>query len=75
MKKLLIVLLFTFLSSCNSFNTYRYEVEITYFNGEKESMIVTDSPKLKLDHGDLKSGYKTMRSNVRKFKIIKEEKE
>lgn len=74
MKKLfLLPLLFLFFSCLPPY--HKYELEVTYFNGEKELIYARSRNGFGLSNGDLYGSTGVEISSVRSFKIIKRVKE
>lgn len=73
MKKIFLLPLLFLLTSC--FTYYRYEIEVTYFNGEKEIVSASSHSGFSLHKGDLISSNMVVVSNVRNFRLIKKVKE
>ena len=75
MKKLLTVVAL-FLNGCSSLEPDKYneQVEVTYFNGDKEIVFTKNSTGVYLTKGDLISNGWAIKSGVRDFKIIRQDK-
>lgn len=76
MNKLLISIAL-FLTGCSSLEPDKFneQIEVTYFNGDKETVFTKNSTGVYLNKGDLKSNGWAIRSGVRDYKIIRQDKQ
>lgn len=73
MKKLICILLLLGLTSCVSYD--KYTIEVTYTNGQVDTLVYKLSSYPELNDGDLYAqSHGTLISGVRTFKILKQEK-
>lgn len=73
MKKIIFILLLLGLTSCNN-STEKYTLEVTYFNGDRDTLVYNLGNTPRLREGDMwAQGYGTFLSGVRSFKVLKQE--